>query len=576
MHKVVDRMRRKRNNSGFTMAEMLIVVAIIAVLGGVTFIAVQSHQRSLAQLERNTIAKELFFAAQNHLTMAESQGYLGVEESKYGTPEDTDKKVYYIICNGAPEQGTMLDLMLPFGAIDESVRSGGSYLIRYQPHPATILDVFYCSRSGKPERFNHTISEGEYSTFLGYRIKQDDGSYKANLPSSGYVVGWYGGGEAVDTGIYLNTPEVEIINGEKLIVKVTDNNVLYPIPMPGDSNKNVKASLEIIISGELVKTKGNDGTVISSKTAKAVIVLDNPDNENFNRSDRVSDDGKGVYTIVLDDITTPTINGDGMHFADLNQYATGNPSKIWFMADPETETKTLFRPGENITVEAVTFSNSMLTNIAYSGAKMANSLFADTVVESGATATFDPTKVRIANFRHLENLDKKVSGLEVEVTTADQIVDLGKLPEAGDGGSDGEEDEDDEESEEDTDLTSTGAGTTPAAEKDLSWTGFKQAINPTTPENVQVYIRSETAQTVQDGTAKGCYYPISPDYALIYNGNGHSITNVVVAEAVDAGLFGAPKQKLEVKDLTLVDFNISGFGNAGALAGTLSANSTAT
>ena len=68
-------MRKTRNSRGFTMAEMLIVVAIILILAGVAFIAVQNHQRSMAQLERNTIAKELFIAAQNHLTMAESEGY---------------------------------------------------------------------------------------------------------------------------------------------------------------------------------------------------------------------------------------------------------------------------------------------------------------------------------------------------------------------------------------------------------------------------------------------------------------------------------------------------------------------
>ena len=50
---------KKNNQRGFTMAEMLIVVAIIGVLAGVTFIAVQNHQRSMAQLERDTIAKEI-------------------------------------------------------------------------------------------------------------------------------------------------------------------------------------------------------------------------------------------------------------------------------------------------------------------------------------------------------------------------------------------------------------------------------------------------------------------------------------------------------------------------------------
>ena len=38
---------------------------------------------------------------------------------------------------------SVLDLMLPFGAIDETVRAGGRYIIRYQPSSGRVLDVFY-------------------------------------------------------------------------------------------------------------------------------------------------------------------------------------------------------------------------------------------------------------------------------------------------------------------------------------------------------------------------------------------------------------------------------------------------
>ena len=141
-------MKNKRTN-GFTMAEMLIVVAIIAVLGGVSFIAVANHQRSMAQLERDTIAKELFVAAQNHLVMAESQGYLpsvdqetgsfggvdfGIKEnSEDSSTGHTYSNIYsFSVSGGSDYTGNkLLDLMLPFASIDETVRSGGSYIIRY-------------------------------------------------------------------------------------------------------------------------------------------------------------------------------------------------------------------------------------------------------------------------------------------------------------------------------------------------------------------------------------------------------------------------------------------------------------
>ena len=66
---------KTRSSRGMTMAEMLVTVAIIGILMGVGFIAVVNYQRSLAQLERDGVAKEIFIAAQNHLTMARGEGY---------------------------------------------------------------------------------------------------------------------------------------------------------------------------------------------------------------------------------------------------------------------------------------------------------------------------------------------------------------------------------------------------------------------------------------------------------------------------------------------------------------------
>ena len=140
-------MKQKRNR-GFTLAELLIVVAIIGILAGVSFIAVYNYQRSMHQLEYDGFAKEIFIAAQNHLTMADSQG-LVKNSSNPGTPADgyTDlvskeskSDVYYFVVPGDSE--SILSLMLPRFSIDETVR-GGSYMIIYQRSTATVLDVFY-------------------------------------------------------------------------------------------------------------------------------------------------------------------------------------------------------------------------------------------------------------------------------------------------------------------------------------------------------------------------------------------------------------------------------------------------
>ncbi|MDO4803706.1 MAG: type II secretion system protein, partial [Lachnospiraceae bacterium] len=65
---------------GVTVAELLAVIAILGVLAGVAFVGFWNYQRSLGQLERDTIAKEIFVAAQNHLTAAQGEGYLGATD----------------------------------------------------------------------------------------------------------------------------------------------------------------------------------------------------------------------------------------------------------------------------------------------------------------------------------------------------------------------------------------------------------------------------------------------------------------------------------------------------------------
>ena len=69
-----------QNRNGFSLAELMMAVAIIGILAGVAFISVANYMRSMALLERDGIAKEIFVAAQNHLTMVEGQGFLGISE----------------------------------------------------------------------------------------------------------------------------------------------------------------------------------------------------------------------------------------------------------------------------------------------------------------------------------------------------------------------------------------------------------------------------------------------------------------------------------------------------------------
>lgn len=522
---MVCNMQKKRNNRGFTMAELLIVVAIITVLSGVGFIAVQTYQKSMSQMECNAVAKEIFIAAQNHLTMAESQGYLGANVN-FGTPEDAASGIYYYSVTGSnsdtafggSSNDSVLELMLPFGSIDETIRKGGNYIIRYQTNPAIVLDVCYASPTG---RYGGSITYAGVKSLFGAGPGKEIG---------GVNVGWYGGAEAKQAGQALNAPVITVDNAERLIVTVDATNVnrdAANAPIIADD----KYALKLLISNL-------DGTAMAAITlhAESVAALHERIAIDVNNSDK--------YVITLDDITAANLR-----FCDI-------------AGDATIDKQGTFKPGEDIIVSAVAYSNSALSNIAYSNQETVNSLFAD-VEEQGVPAH----KIAlIANFRHFENLDNSLSGLDaadLKLAEAKQIEDLVWASETDANAF--------------TNKISVDKGVDAAA--------------------VQVfYKKNETVVSTQ----AGCFLPVSPDYALTYDGNdgykypdpndatadpqlkSHSITGVKVGtsatQAYDGAgaLFGAPTVALTVRNLALIDFEINASGNAGALAGTLPAGSSVT
>ena len=78
-------MRKIRSNKGFSLVEALFVVAIIVVLGTVIIMSIVDHMRSLEKTENDGYAKTIFIAAQNHLTMADHEGFLG--RTKFGNED---------------------------------------------------------------------------------------------------------------------------------------------------------------------------------------------------------------------------------------------------------------------------------------------------------------------------------------------------------------------------------------------------------------------------------------------------------------------------------------------------------
>ena len=420
-------MQGMKSKKGFTMAEMLMVVAIIGVLAGVAFISVTRYLRSMTKLEYDNYAKSIFVAAQNHLMMVEHEGYLG--RTGYGTLESEGSGVYYFIVQDGSEiegsESSVLPLILPDGSIDGTVLAD-SYIVRYHKDSGQVLDVFFWSTSGENGRFAHNYNS-DYSNFLE---NKDNKSALTKWKADDSVIGYYGGVDADDMKLWsqgeeLKAPSIIVKNAETLSVTVKDNN----------SNDVVDAVLQLIIKGD------------KSGAIKAITLNNNYEDPDITKTKQ--------YLVVLDDITT-----NGSQFKDLG-----------------SDNDKSFIPGEDILIHAVTFSLSSeyISSIAYSTEQRTNSLFAK--INDGADTAF------IENIRHLENLNDTLSGVEyidssIRITKAEQTTDL-------------------------------------------SWTDFI--------DNIKEFSSNITSPTINGAKASGSFLPVSPNYAIEYNGNNHSITGIFAA-----------------------------------------------
>ena len=509
---------RNRKNGGFTLAELLAAVAILIILFGLIATNVQAHRRSQTRLEFDSIAKEIFIAAQNHLSAAEGQNYLGLEETEdnFGTlvveTRDDETKVSFRYFDNA-EGRAILGQMLPTYALDETVRSGGSYIIRYQAHPARVLDVFY-SKEGKSGLLGASgrtlVAASDYAGLMQDCRGDDKTKNRENY--DGYVVGWYGGDDELQQGEHLGVPTIEIVNEEQLYVKVTD------------PNKNAKAQ------------DGNDlpytlMLVVKGKTSTAEKYFKLWENGLPGDDDRVAnvttdDEQNRYFSVLLDDVTV-----DGLHFAELAP-SEGSPAAA-------------FKPGEDLEIYAVAFSTKVLANVATSPAQTTNSLFADPAeYTEGAEVRGTDVDMGVAGvawFRHLENLEEEISKRSNTDSAITPVSIAGQM----------------------SDL-----------DWDAPWTDWKG--EETSWADKKIASASGTPLT-----GEGFFYPVSPDAAINYHGKtgelaaageenkpfGHIVMGVRIDHSGAAGLFGEIKASSSVDNLELIDFDVKGTTFAGALIG---------
>lgn len=407
---------------GFTLAELLVVVAIILILAGFGFVAVNRYQKRLKRVEMDNVAREIFVAAQNHLTASRAAGFwdgyvaqmekdsssgtdfgsaLGKSLSQDGVGQDTSgnetgtkenkqvKRAHDVYAanqanrNAETSSGTSADssdnvlkILLPYAAVDETLLTDGKYYVRYDAATASILDVYYTDKDTIPD-YNELSSKAKDA--VSYRTK--------------YGVGWYGTAAITDTEAQsgLQAPVMAVRNAESLVVYIIDPNykdfqssVQLEVAQAGQDGKADKKS---VVKNLKLNSAGNvnmgDGPLSSFVQVKRVTEADN---KPITLADGSTAKDYMLYAVVLDSITRE--NG---HFSQLFPELTA---------------------GADITVTA-TVSSEQASSDAKSSVTT-NSLF----------EALNDGNALISNARHLENLSGDISALQAQVTTAEITDDL--------------------------------------------------------------------------------------------------------------------------------------------------------
>lgn len=585
--------RRYKNSNGFTMAEMLITVAIIVILFAFGFVAVIHHQRNLKRMEMDETAQEIFIAAQNHLTAAQANGQWDsflekttgsaaargtlilnkAQNIKVYDPtkldeegnDSTDCLFYSMTTESASEvQNGAMEYMLPEGAIDETLR-GHHFYIEYDAMSGTVYGVFYTDS-------DHAITVED-----AQKVSRTDANARRDYKVDGKrtIIGYYGGalGELKNSGD-LYAPSVAVRNAESLVLYVVDKNYYRHTSakaMNAGSTQEGQSSgstfrtklkltfkgnvsgqtLEKTIDPKTVKTDTDwfSQSVLSEDSVKSFDVVVPGYSAEDNGAQKTEKVQAKYYAIVLDSIVRE--NG---HFADLFQG---------------------FYPGEDITITVTLTSDEGGEDVSQT--VTVNSLFNSVRTESNFLGLGKKTVVTVSNARHLQNLSSEVSGVDfankkiAKGDTVDTVSIVRDLYWDEDSAAEESQKTDGTADREETTtafLTAIASATGMESQYGYCASGRDEAPSK---ENIQVYPytagtgeNSDSENSSSDSgkggdstggklISKGACYGITNTEIKTFEGNNHILAAFRFEGKEQAALINEAADALQISDLVIAD-----------------------
>ena len=323
---------RRKGKVGFTMSELLIVVAIVIVLFAVAVLSLVTIQKNLRQKELDSKAEILYIAAQNRMSELRAGGYESLYQydenkdngvAKVGlipldAPEEdaedaiTKDTLCYVVSANRVEVGKAAASVLPESSVDAELWNN-HWVIEYDPESGSVYSAFYSEEE---------ITSGDVSTTLPTYLNRM--RVRQTRLRNGAKIGYYGGARVISGTTDTLKPDISIDNREKLTATFYCNN-----PYADELTFNIKVSDG---RNEYVKVvKYSELRQLNSKTWYYTWVMDSLESEKtrfYNQTDHKLACGTDI-TVTLS-VESQNANVDGKSYTrktnSLFRYAEGTPA----------------------------------------------------------------------------------------------------------------------------------------------------------------------------------------------------------------------------------------------------------
>ena len=341
---------RTKNTQGFTLAELLLALAIVLILAALAAPSISNIQRTMRMAQLDAAASDIAVAAQHQMTSMKVSGtwltVLDENEDAFIDSGDSDAPTLSEqLANSVPQaiaaEHDASDLLymtasqaiamgiLPVNSIDNNVRSG-DFIIEYSASTATVFGVFYTDRktgffqTASVDPDNPNPAQNYYTL-----IKSEAGRTQVDRIKANPMIGYFGGTPAGATNeVALANPTIWVNDEGWLCIQdsnlskhpewLTSLEVLIENQKIVDEKTGEKSTATIAFAG----LQGGNNTT----TYQAGVDLEDAENHSYSNSDKLK-----LYAVVdrdaTDELAPPSASADVYKF-DLEMLKRSSDSAL--------------------------------------------------------------------------------------------------------------------------------------------------------------------------------------------------------------------------------------------------------